>query len=398
MTTWIKILSLLLSLLLSCGPLFSCESTNDAVPGGSSGTEDSGAGTEPPDWDALYPEKNDYVLTGEGLLEVGSERNVIVFLVDRFDMRYVNLVEEDQPGYFDQLKDFTYYDNNVSTYSRTYPAVAAMMSGVMRDFAPNSTAEAYFENAYQSSSLLTTLRKEGYAVRMYTADYYAYRNARVFRGLVDNIGVDGAEMYDTTGDASLYARLTTEGLSVGTDAKTFTFLHINGTHYPYQIDENGNAPADKGTPLGGALGSLKLVRTYIEQMKALGVYENSTIIITGDHPDPISDYNEPTRARPTALFVKRAGKSHEYEVSSAPLSDMDFMPSLLEEICPDRDFGTAYWEVAEDALRPRYHYFLLNSKPAGNESVTVYEVTGEAKDFDNWKRLYNKSINGRIYR
>lgn len=404
-TRYVKIWAILLSLILVCLCLFSCGDATNAqgrVPGVDAGseTESDAGGTPLIDWDERYPADKTYMLTNKGIWEVGQEKNVIVLLVDRFDTRYVDLVETHQPGYFEWFKDFTFYNNNVSTYSRTYPAVTTMLSGMMQEFATDSTAEAYFELANQSSPLLRVLQEEGYAVRLYTPSYYVYRNARVFRGLVNNIAQEGDEdatCYETN-DAVLFSQLRSSGLSVGHDQKSFTFLHLNGTHYPYQLDENGNAPPDKGTALGGALGVMRFVQTYIDQLKRLGVYENSTIIITGDHPDPISDYNEPTRARPTALFVKRAGESHDYRVSAAPLSDLDLMPSLLEEICPGRNFGTAYWEVAEDEDRPRYHYFLLNSKPSGNESMTVYEVTGHARDFVNWKRLYNVSLNGRIYR
>lgn len=369
-------------------------------------TDTSGETTETAgsavDWDALYPEDGSYVLSTEHLLEVGTGHNVIVILIDRFDTRYVDMIAAADPDYGDLLADFTYYNNNVSTYSRTYPAVATMLTGTLRDFAPQSTAADYFETAYQNSPLLKALKENGYAVNLYTAEYYAYRNARALRGYVDNIAAaedSGTTPYEIC-DSDLYAQLATEGLTIGDATDTFTFLHLNGTHYPYQIDENGADPGKNGTAEGAARGSMAFVRMYVEELKRLGVYDNATVIVTGDHPDPISDYCEPTRARPTALFVKQAGVQHPFETSSAPLSDLDLIPSVLQEIRADpADInGTAYWDVDEHAERTRYHYFLLNSKPSGNESVTVYAVTGDARVFENWERVENKSINGRIYR
>ncbi len=402
-----RAVALLLTVALLALPLVACKSSS--IDGSSTDQPSQGSGTEShgstasvetetePDWDALYPADAEYVLTSDGLFEVGSVRNIVVILVDRFDTRYVDLITKSQPDYFDRFEDFTYYNNNVSTYSRTYPAMATMLTGVLRDFTPDSSAVDYFEAAYQQSPLLLGLKDAGYAVHLHMQDYYTYRNARVFRGLADNLGRENESTLFEMTDPAIFALLKENGLTVGEHGKLFSFLHIEGTHYPYQMDENGNQAEGKGEALGAALGSMKLVQMYIDELKAKGLYENSTIIITGDHPDPISDYNEPTRARATALFVKRAGVSHEYRTSSAPVSDLDLIPSILADSGLAYE-GEAYWEIAEDAVRPRYHYFPLNSDPAGNESLTVYEIVGDAKDFENWKRLRNVPLNGRLYR
>ena len=75
-------------------------------------------------------QKNDMVLTTENIFEVSSKDNVIVFLLDRFDIYYYEQVLKQDADFFAPLDGFTFYDNNISLYSRTYPAVAYMLTGV----------------------------------------------------------------------------------------------------------------------------------------------------------------------------------------------------------------------------------------------------------------------------
>ena len=56
-------------------------------------------------------------------------------------------------------------------------------------------------------------------------------------------------------------------------------------------------------------------------MKRLGVYDDATVVITGDHPWAVDDHVEPTQPRPTALFVKEAGAAEKpLRVSTAQVS------------------------------------------------------------------------------
>ena len=387
------------------------------------------------------------VLTTKNLYTVGSEKNVIVFLVDRFDVRYVAEILASDPDYFEDWEDFTYYEDNITAYSRTYPAVASMLSGKLQPFTKGLTAEAYFWDAYQNSPLLNTLKDNDFSINIYTDDYYAYRDASEFVGLADNISgfkqykvqnvgglfvdllklsvyryapvalkpalsvsTDAFEqyvVYDTEypmyelRDNEVYEGLVQNGLTVGESKNHFAFIHLWGIHPPYRIDADGGK-STSGTSLGATLGCLALVKQYISELKRLGLYEDATIVITGDHPDPISDDALPEQPRLTALFVKEAGKSGEpFEISKAQVSQDNLIPSLLTSAGVDGGLyqGQCYWDIPEDEDRVRNYHFVVNPTPERNYYwYAKYEIKGDGRDFSNWRVVGEYNMNGFYYR
>lgn len=387
------------------------------------------------------------VLTTKNLYTVGSEKNIFVFLVDRFDVRYVDEIMASDPDYFDAWEDFTYYEDNITTYSRTYPAIGSILSGQLQPFSKGLTAEEYFEDAYQNSPLFKGLKKEKFSINIYTDDYYAYRDATEFEGFADNISgfksytvqnigglladlvslsayryvpvalksnlsisTDKFEeyvayeteypMYELR-DHEIYAGLQENGLTVGNHKNHFSFIHLWGIHPPYRIDADGGK-STSNTSLGATLGCLEIVRAYMAELKELGLYEDATIVITGDHPDPISDDVLPDMPRLTALFVKRAGDSGQpFRTSSAQVSQSNLIPSLLSSAGADfdKDLGRPYWDIAEGEDVTRHYYFTVNpTSERGEYWYAEFAITGDGRKFENWSVEGTYSMNGFYYR
>lgn len=385
------------------------------------------------------------VLTTKNLYTVGSEKNIFVFVVDRFDVRYVDEIKESHPDYFEAWEDFVYYEDNITAYSRTYPAIGSMLSGKVNDFEKGVGAADYFYDAYQNSPLLNGLKEKDFSINLYTDDYYAYRDASEFEGLADNISgytdytvenkgglcmelialsayryspviakpafnvsTDSFEKfvsYDTEypmyelNDIEVYAGLKEGGLTVGRHENHFSFIHLWGIHPPYRIGADGGKNTD-GTSLSATLGCLEIVRLYISELKELGLYDNATIIITGDHPDPISDDVPPDIPRLTALFVKQAGESgRPFSESDAQVGQLNnFIPSILSEAGVSTE-GECYWEVPENENRLRYYHFPVNpTATRGEYWVARFAVRGNGRDFANWSYDGDYSMNGFYYR
>ena len=135
-------------------------------------------------------------------------------------------------------------------------------------------------------------------------------------------------------------------------------------------------------------------------MKTLGIYENSTIIITGDHSSLISDTEEYTDENLTALLVKEKGDSGTpLKVSSAPVSQDNFLPAIIKSagIATNHDYGVPYSDVPEDSKAPRYHYFQVQTGIRKQDVNVTYEITGDGRDFSNWK-ITNREIIGDVYK
>ena len=281
------------------------------------------------------------VLSFDGIDSFADENNVVVFIVDRFDASYYEKMLETDPEFFDELDGFTYYNDYTSLYCRTYPAVASILTGKDNDF--SGTRIEYFNSAYGDGGSLGVLKGKGYSINLYTKQYYAYESASVMSDYVDNVaGVSGYYVkdplllaFDMTrlsfssylpfiakgamgymstpafNDHAVYELADKNGnkdvTPYDSDLKTvydtlcgsefttveqngkFTFIHVDGCHTPIEYDENWDPTIEYDTDVAIKL-NFSIIYKYIEEMRRLGVYEDATVVITGDHANAISDY------------------------------------------------------------------------------------------------------------
>ncbi len=384
-------------------------------------------------------------LTTDDMFEVSTKDNIIVLVLDRFDDRYFQELKNSGSDYLNALDGFTYYADNISTYPRTYPAVTSMLTGAENDF---SSRSGYFTKAYGTSSFLKDIDENGYKINLYIPTYYTYDNAKVFSGRVSNIS--GAQGYSVdnhfallgkmfelssyfwapemlksstissdafnsvvslngdspkyemtqTSDAEFYDTFQKEGLSTQSKEGTFTFLHLRGCHSPFTLDENCNIKVgDNYHSLAQTTGMFKFISEYLQELKNKGLYDDATIIITGDHAALSSDkelYNDPNL---TALLVKEKGQSGTpLKTSYAQVSQDNLHATIVKSagIKTSTDYGRAYSEVPEGENVERTHYFQVYTGNAREDENITYTINGPGSDFNNWK-ITNREHIGSIY-
>ena len=350
----------------------------------------------------------DYALTYENLGELGSKHNVVYFVIDRFDWEYYVRARDKAPEIFYNLDNggFTYYDDAISLYPRTFPSIAYMITGVENDFSKSRTQ--YFESAYAGSLFMRRLYNVGYTVNVYTDTYYGYVNAACMANYAANAQpVQNGQTAYSTDMRDIYTYLTKNGVRIGDSERSYTFIHLSGTHLPLLYDENfnplpeGDAKAKDSTI--GLKQSFAIINYYIDAMKRLGVYDNATIIITGDHPSIGSDSAVPLRwAHVTPLFVKPSSSaSGALMTSSAPVTHADLFPTILKSEGIEggmANVGRSVFEIPEGELRERLYYFQKLEKIDGktNYEMVIFAINGKAADYANWvirERYYlGKSI------
>ncbi len=395
--------------------------------------------------------KKDYsgegYLTTEGMWELSANDNVVFFLIDRFDDYYYQQYVKNNPEISDKLDGFTYYSDNITTYPRTYPGVCSLITGIEQDFSISKAK--YLSTAYGDSYLLNDLDQNGYDIKLYAPDYYAYNSVPAvaknkfvsegyevndnwelalrmfelgsyywapealksqtisqssFKDCVTRNTNNSAEAPDqyTTGDPEFYASFAESGLSTNNSKANYTFYYLNGCHSPFTMDENCNRIPESNSASGSypqTAGCFKIVYEYIEEMKRLGVYEDSTIIITGDHAT-LWDGDKKTYTAPkiTALLVKEKGQSGTKMVESDnPVSQSNLAASIIKStgIKSNHNYGFAYSEVTAENTPVRTHYFQTwNTDPEVNYT---YQITGNGRDFENWHIVDEKVIKGGIY-
>ena len=389
------------------------------------------------------------VLTHKGLDSTASDNNVIYFVVDRFAAKYFDTAMKECPEIFDELEGFTYYDDAVSLYPRTYPAITYMLSGVENDF--SVSRPEYFKHAWGDSEFLRTLSDEGYSINVYTDSYYAYESSEpgdlpdyiangsgdaqavvsdpaglkrdmrrlsfyrylpfACRDLIGNISSDDFSRHiELVGDDStaystdmkdVYEYLGENPLRVSGE-KQFSFIHIQGIHLPNKYDRDFNPATDENDmdEVESMIQSFKIINRYIEQLKELGLYEDATIVIAGDHSSIGSDTKAPYYAHLTAMMVKSRGEGEgALKTSSAPVSQEDLHATVLasEGIDATLGYGRSVFDIAEDEVRERRYHFQRMVSEDGTIEIIKYKITGTAADFKNWTVVERIKLESGLY-
>ena len=398
------------------------------------------------------------ILTFEGFTELADKNNVVFFLVDRFDENYYEKMVPSEPLFFEQLDGFTYFGDYTSLYGRTYPAVASILTGKENDFEVSRLK--YFENIYTDGGHLRALADKGYDVNVYTEKFYAYDNAAYMSDYVDNTSVANEYYikstallcrdmirlslseylpivaksltgYMSTPDFNAHAVYETEGEAYSSDMKDvheylednefaeidakgkFTFIHLYGCHTPIKYDlewneADGNEKYDTNLAIKQ---SFSIIYDYIDQMKALGVYDDATIVITGDHSAAISDTlligestaKSETGTRVTAMLFKKSGDSGTPLASSkAQISQDELWNTIYEsEGLLDNKNGESFFDIKEGVDRERRYFFQQSANAEKNglegDRLVEYKISGDANDPDNWEIVKYHEI-GKIYK
>lgn len=395
-----------------------------------------------------------YMVSKEGLFEVSAKKNVIVFIVDTVDTQEFDTVLADYPDVLDDFSGFTYFRNSVGSMIPTAYGVPFLMTGEMLQ--PGADYHAYIEDRW-NSSFIPDVAASNYSVSLYADCLYTGKS--IYGDLTDNIhpttsqGIDVAGTiqilakvalyrnapwvakpafwyytddmnqavlhsgtptndYDTPyvlDDGAYYQELSNRGLSLSDDEEhdgAFKVIHLNGSHVPFTYDENMDQPEGGTTMERQTRGTFTILSQYLQDLKDLGVYDSSTIIVTADHgywgstlhgesAPSTDDLNHPIS--PICL-VKPAGATGSYQVSEAPVSHIDFQPTVLAAVGDEADAasfgdGTTYFDVPANAARTRY--FIMERYDGVHETtMDEYAVTGDALDFSSWSYTGNSWAQG----
>ena len=377
-------------------------------------------------------------LTFEGLSDLGEEATVLYLCIDRLDEAFCRVAEELDPTVFDSLDGFTRYTDHVSLYSNTYPAVCYMLSGREADFSFSRSEN--FRLGYSSPRLLGALSDAGYECAIYADAYYSFGGVQNIADYADNLRANGRNEIERKPELSfemlelslfratpslfapLYSDLSTDTLtshvvwipdddaltaySSANDAvagelakressvragKRFAYVHIVGMHDVLYAESN------KNKTLSVLKECFAIVDSYLDALRDAGLYRDATIVITGDHPSPISDWRPVTEPRMTALFVKRRGDAETpLKTSTAQVAQGQIASEILdsEGIALTDSDPVPLSQTPEGVDIPRFHHFVVNTEEGFR--LETYRITGPADDFANWETLepvsYEKSL------
>ena len=369
--------------------------------------------------DIVSEDKNGYLST-KNMNVLSDKKNVIVFILDYYDGTYVEESFARRPDLIEGLDGFVYYPNATSVHSRTYPSLPYLFSGEICYF--DKEPKEYIKEAYDKWNLFDELSISGIDVGYYGYDYFLsdsvknkitnyerqslkLRYAKVCKYMLkmalyrdmpymikarfkydiddinDSVRIDDTQenkegisdkAFKVSNDTWFGETITSNPLSKSGDMNaSFRFYHLGGCH------------RDLSHPIEMGIESFEIVEEYLRQMKDLGLYEDSTIIIMADHGKSGGGEISESLPHETAvplMMVKMAGDADiPMRTSDNPVSHADYIPTVCDAFNIDIEDGIPIYEV-ENKLRERYYYYTaFETDEDGEVLLQEYKVDGDAR-------------------
>ena len=358
---------------------------------------------------APTPQTETY-LSQAGLYTVGTEENLLVLVLDSVDAdQFAQALAED-PDLSRRLEGFTWYRNAMGLSDPTKYGLPALLTG--QAYTQPVDYAGFIAAAYADAPLYTMLAGDVWDARFFTDSRYVSLDA----GVVDNLAreelavndpagltrdllrlcafryaphflkpqlwmysnvflpyaqAQGEPVYEVT-DPAFDARLREEGLEA-TVERAFRLIHLTGMHPPYTMDADCQYQAQGVTAQEQMRGCLRLAEDYLEQLRALGVYDRSAVLILADH-------GTETVHRPL-LLLKRPGETGEMTVNDAPVSYAD-LPATYAALLTGAQAGTELWSIPQGQARTRLYYH----ESSRNNAFNLYEYSTQALS-PSWEEL-----------
>lgn len=286
-----------------------------------------------------------YTIDERAKFEFSNQQNIIVFLLDAFQMDVLLEIADSEPEVLAPLTGFTAYPDTAAVFAKTYPTIPLFLTG--KRYQKKEPLLDFFDLAYDGS-MLEVMQRQGWDIGLYP-------NVTAFPSLINAIDLDPRIMDNVIGgvptqakidtylqslDLSLFRAVphglkpavfnhgkfavrrdgvktaftaalgdtdipqpftykSTEGHTglafrsllnehgkVSNTQPVFRFYHMMFPHAPFRLDKDLNVVPHKDSfeiYRDYSLASLKLMGDYAARLKEIGAYDNATIMVVSDH-------------------------------------------------------------------------------------------------------------------
>jgi hypothetical protein len=364
------------------------------------------------------PAHQRYGIDFSRVFEFSPRENVIVLMLDSFQSNTFAELLEEYPEFREEFDGFTYYRNTTSAYSRTLGSVPSILTGELNR--NEQTLGDYIASAYRNS-ISGKLQQAGWRTELYpwvrqtvhfspdVAENFKPRaNLRLslsHSAFLLDLGLfrqvphvlkrtvfndqnwflsSGPTSKASQGGRHLDFLQFVGGVEKATLAELdfrprFVFYHLQGAHAPFWLNaelEPARLPQSSEGYRQQAIACLKLIRLLNSRLHALGIYDQTTLIVTADHG--ASEYaiplgrlegDEAGSDRPGApdhirqagtplLLMKFPGNSGNIQLSDKPASLPDLPATICTSLGISHGFpGRSILQLEENEERVRALYF-----------------------------------------
>ena len=399
------------------------------------------------------------------IYELSTTRNLIHIVLDAFPARtFVDILDTDRPAFDRDWPGFTFFANHLGAHRTTFFSMPAMLSGVaFRNEIP------FREFVARHPYVFHVLGQQGYRLRSLAPPRYNYLNPAFsgtdaairydiptpYSSYRDYVDAAAAQLLDLSlfrhaphafkpniyrdrqwlfqqrietrrgpeaatsrpfGHAA-FLREFANRVTQGDDVPVYTLLHVLTPHFPVETDADC-AYAPKPAPTLGdfanqARCALSVVRTLLQRLRDLDLYDRSAIIVTSDHgfdlafiePEdehPLRGMRSPagmtlprieSRATPL-LLVKPFAAQGPLQTSYAPTAITDVPATLLDLAGLPDALGRGASVLRIDPAAPRQRTYAHHGygAPRFLDFLHVFSVNGQVRDPDAWS--YHRTVFG----
>ena len=340
---------------------------------------------------SYHPAQNDRMtMNKNGEFILAEDDNILIFILDTMDESYYRDFLEENPEYTENLEGFVHYGNTLASGARTPVAVPSMFTG--EPFRQTESYTDYKSRVWGRENSLTALHDAGYDIgfysetvlfspecgdycsnimtgtvpigswtslikNLYKMDLYKFMPHYLKRFfLIDTANFD--EAIDSRGnyvirDTEFYSDYRTQGFSVGEETeKAVRIYHLRGAHPAYHLNRNGEYTEEDSTREDVVYAAFKVISEMLAQLRQMGLYDSSTIIITADHGDK-------NLAEQPIFLLKQKGAGGDYVSDDSPVSLFDlpgYLTALAGAVPEYGEYGMDLTQLTEDTVRER-HFF-----------------------------------------
>ncbi len=391
----------------------------------------------------------------DAMFSFSSSSNVVHIVMDGFQSDIFAEIVDNYPdrNLHDELRGFTFFAEHLGVYPYTQLTMPALLSGKL--YRNDIPVDDFVRSALQGNTILNAAFKAGHevdiAAQISLANVYGIGNFSHSYGITpgDHVSAwdytlnDAAKLIDLAlfrvvphfAKALVYRdqlwvfqgriraesylqlqyfsdlaflRQLAEKMSVNRDKPVYKMIHVMLSHRPTvgseQCEYDGQHSLSRANVTKQARCGLLAVLDVLRRMKELGIYDESLIVLMGDHGAwvPVetlrngeaeaADIDAMTVAMAMpVLAIKRPGDDAEFQVSTAPTSIID-IPATIDRIMNlGAEFdGVSVFEIDPDTKRTRTHLtygYGINPKAKGFLfPMHEYSIRGSPLDATAWQQ------------
>ena len=391
-------------------------------------------------WNLIHKE---YQISGnEKLTEIfnfSPTSNVLHLVVDGFQSDvFDELVHHEtlKDRYKKSFQGFEYYRETLGVFPYTIFAVPAFLAGEL--YSNQSPKDQFIDDVLKGKTILSAAKKAGYQIDLATGGgYMGNRYANLpFNNLynLDNIASVGAELKDPVVALELslfrasphflkryiyndqkwllsqflfgeefykfgyfshtyFLNKFIQEMKVERSAPVYKYLHVMNTHNPIVVDDHCQYSGKPSSMTRASLTTqayctLDTLVRLLDRMKEMGVYDNTLIIIHGDHGGWVPNYRQGppatlvsgdkapewmTSLASPLLLIKKPNEKTPFRISDIYASLLDIPATIADTMDWEADFKYQSLEMLKTSgpgTRERYFRFYFWQRDAWEADYT----------------------------